>query len=148
MNPDLSQFTNQELLMELKRRLDSVCDHVWEPHQPTPNSPACGRCVKCGVFQPPAYMSDPIPVPDDFKLESVHRNAKKKRPVSESPPTEQMFKAYCESKGIGFKDSKYMWNHWVSNNWTRGGQPIYDWQAAIRAWNTAEYMPSQRKDRR
>jgi hypothetical protein len=92
------------------------------------------------IYEPASKSSRQRPKSQCSKRSEVDE----RRPVVENPPTPEEFKAHCESKGICFNDGKYLWNHWKDNGWTRGGRPIYDWQAAIRAWQSAGHLPSAR----
>ena len=72
------------------------------------------------------------------------RKREKRVPVSENPPTIQEFDTYCKGRKITQDDRGYVWNNWQDNGWTRKGRPIYDWKAAVRAWQCGKFLPSQR----
>lgn len=54
--------------------------------------------------------------------------------------------AYCVEVGLTPSDGSYLFNHWTSNGFTRGGKAIKDWKAMVRAWKDAGYMPSQKQN--
>ena len=52
--------------------------------------------------------------------------------------------AYVESIGLPISDGSWFFDKCEGNGWKNGGQPIKDWQATIRAWKRAGYIPSQK----
>lgn len=53
-------------------------------------------------------------------------------------------KAYCLEQGLPDSDGEWFFYKCQGCGWTNGGKPIRDWQATIRAWKTAGYLPSQK----
>lgn len=53
-------------------------------------------------------------------------------------------KSYAREIGLPESDGEYLFNSWESGGWLRGSKKIKDWQAAMRAWKSGGYMPSQK----
>lgn len=89
---------------------------------------------------PPPARSRRKPVKTDSSSKSTTPPADG-RSRADSP--EQVI-AYCARLGLPATDGLYLWESWQAGGWTRGGQPIRDWQAQVRAWKTGGYLPSQK----
>lgn len=53
------------------------------------------------------------------------------------PPSKQEVMHYCARQGISMDVSGFM-DHYTSNGWRVGNQPMQDWQAAARNWARKE----------
>ena len=63
-------------------------------------------------------------------------------------PTIDAVRVFCAEIGLPESDGDYMFHHWESNGWTKSGKPIKSWQAMIRSWKSAKYLPSQKSSNR
>jgi hypothetical protein len=63
-------------------------------------------------------------------------------------PTIDDVRVFCAEIGLPESDGDYMFHHWESNGWTKSGKPIKSWQAMIRSWKSAKYLPSQKSNNR
>ena len=83
-------------------------------------------------------------VQEDEKEENKNktRAGEKAKPSSESEVVE-----FCTSQRIPETDGRAVWEKWQGNGFTNGGNKMKDWQATIRSWNIAGYLPSQKKRR-
>lgn len=63
-------------------------------------------------------------------------------------PTIDDVRLFCSESGLLESDGDYMFHHWESNGWTKSGKPIKNWQAMIRSWKSAKYLPSQKSNNR
>lgn len=79
--------------------------------------------------QPTPPEPDPEPTP----------KPKSKRFVK---PTLEEVAAYCESRGNSVNPQKFF-NHYESNGWKVGKNPMKDWKAAVRTWEQSEYGGSR-----
>lgn len=52
---------------------------------------------------------------------------------------------FCKCSGLEGSDGVWFFNKCEGNGWTNNGKPIRNWRATIRAWQSAGYMPSQKK---
>ena len=55
-------------------------------------------------------------------------------PLSFSPPDLQEVEDYVISNGL-FIDAREFWDHYTSNGWMVGSNPMKDWKAAVRNWS-------------
>jgi 5-methylcytosine-specific restriction endonuclease McrA len=63
-------------------------------------------------------------------------------------PSIDAVRVFTRELGLPESDGEYMFHHWESNGWTKNGKPIKNWQAMIRSWKSAKYMPSQKTNAR
>ena len=52
---------------------------------------------------------------------------------------------YAISRGLPGSDGEHFFNSQEAGGWTRNGNPLKDWRAAFRTWQSGEYFPSQQK---
>ena len=53
------------------------------------------------------------------------------------PPTEAEVQSYCQEKGYRL-DPQLFLDYYTANGWKVGRNPMKDWKAALRTWNTKE----------
>lgn len=51
---------------------------------------------------------------------------------------------YCKTRRITVNDAEWFYDKCVGCGWKNNGKPIVDWQATIRSWYKAGYLPSQK----
>lgn len=63
------------------------------------------------------------------------------------PPTAEEVRAYCEARGGKVDPQKFL-DHYTSNGWRVGRNPMRDWKAAARNWERSGYNdgPKREKD--
>lgn len=54
-----------------------------------------------------------------------------------SPPTVEEVAAYCSEKGFSIDPQRFV-DYYQSNGWRVGKNPMKDWRAAVRNWNSKE----------
>lgn len=54
------------------------------------------------------------------------------------PPTLEEVTAYCHERGDKVNPEKWM-DHYTSNGWKVGKNPMKDWKAAVRTWENSEF---------
>lgn len=59
-------------------------------------------------------------------------------------PTELEIREFVKKNNLPESDAIWFFNKCEANDWTNGGHPIKSWQATIKAWSAAGYMPSQK----
>ena len=57
--------------------------------------------------------------------------------VREAPPTIEQIKTYCKERSSNI-DPERFFDYYSANNWTFGKTKMYDWKAAVRAWEKLE----------
>ena len=62
----------------------------------------------------------------------------KSRESRRIPPSLEQVKAYCTERRKGVDPDRFF-NHYVSNGWKVGKNPMVDWHAAIRTWENSGY---------
>ncbi len=71
----------------------------------------------------------------------VLRNQGTKVPPSRfEKPTLDEVAAYCAERGKGV-DAQKWFDHYESNGWRVGKNPMKNWQAAVRKWESSEFTP-------
>lgn len=70
--------------------------------------------------------------------------AAKVNPPSKARATQGEMEAYADSLGLPPDDGAYFFDRMETSGWKIGGKPIKDWQAGIRSWKRAGYLPSQK----
>ena len=79
-------------------------------------------------------VHDPVNVGDD-----VMQNEAKSSPRSLfKPPSIDEVKEYCAERG-GKVDPQRWYDYYQSNGWKVGRNPMKDWRAAVRSWETNLY---------
>lgn len=73
---------------------------------------------------------------------SPHPEPKKKKAAARG--TLEEITAFCRTLGLPASDAESIFHKWEGNGWTNGPRPIKDWQATIRSWKAAGYLPSQK----
>lgn len=58
--------------------------------------------------------------------------------------TMEEIKKFCSTSNMTDQDAIWFFNKCEGCGWTNGGRPIKDWQATIRSWSAAGYLPSQK----
>lgn len=61
------------------------------------------------------------------------RNIKEKTPSRFIPPTLEEVKAYCEERNNNVDPEKWF-DHYSSNGWKVGRNPMKDWKSSVRYW--------------
>lgn len=84
---------------------------------------------------------------DTEELELSKTKSNKARIVMYRPSIDAV-RVFARKLGLPESDGEYMFHHWESNGWTKNGKPIKNWQAMIRSWKSAKYMPSQKTNAR
>ena len=86
----------------------------------------------------------------DIDIEINNIGGKNAPPVSKSkrfvPPTVDEVKAYCIERNNGI-DAEHFVDHYTTNGWKVGKNPMKDWKAAVRTWERRanEFKPTQTK---
>lgn len=60
------------------------------------------------------------------------------------PPTLDEVKAYCRERQNDVNPEKFI-DHYTSNGWKVGKNPMKDWKAAVRTWERSEFKPQEKK---
>ena len=72
------------------------------------------------------------------KIENERENMKAysgKMPARFAPPTLEQVQAYCRQRGNGVDPRRFL-DYYASNGWRVGPNPMRDWQAAVRGWES------------
>lgn len=64
--------------------------------------------------------------------------------VSSVPPSLEEVKAYVRENGLSV-DPKEFFDRYEANGWTAGDEPIRNWQAVLRGWDTKEKFFREKK---
>jgi hypothetical protein len=77
----------------------------------------------------------------DIKEISSLRSDTKKNFIK---PTLQEIQAYCQERKNSVNPQKWL-NHYESNGWKVGKNPMKDWKAAVRTWENSDYSKQEQK---
>jgi hypothetical protein len=72
------------------------------------------------------------------------KDTKKEKEDRRRPAALSNVQEFCRSESINASDALWFWEKGKGNGWTNGGKAIKDWQATLRSWKTAGYLPSQK----
>lgn len=78
--------------------------------------------------------SDPAPPESPPRL----RGTPPRKTKRFTPPTLQQVEEYCRERGNRVQPEKFI-NHYTSNGWKVGKNPMKDWRAAIRTWENNDF---------
>ena len=77
---------------------------------------------------------------------NVNVNANEnKRTCRFAPPTLDDVTAYCAERGNGIDPQRFI-DYYQSNGWKVGKNPMRDWKAAVRNWETRDAAPKKAED--
>lgn len=79
--------------------------------------------------------------------ENINENININKVITKSfiKPTLEEVRAYCLERNKGV-DAEKWYNHYTSNGWRVGRNPMKDWKAAVRTWETNDIGNSQPKE--
>lgn len=61
-----------------------------------------------------------------------------------TPPTLEQVKAYCQERNNNVDPQRWL-DHYTSNGWKVGRNPMKDWKAAVRTWERSGYNDTPKK---
>ena len=70
--------------------------------------------------------------------ESIDKESEGMKNKRFSPPTLEDVKNYCIERG-NIIDAEKLYDHYTSNGWKVGKNPMKDWKAAVRKWEKNEF---------
>lgn len=112
----------QKVTLQSDKREDSIC--------PTGQMDLTERANGIDLQgEPIPYINTDIK-PNDMDIYNVDRPQKKTRFV---PPTLEEVQDYCWERQNNVDPVKFI-NHYESNGWKVGRNPMKDWKAAVRTW--------------
>lgn len=53
--------------------------------------------------------------------------------------------AYIVNRGLPQTDGEWFFDKMLASGWKNGGEPVKDWQATVRTWQTCGFFPSQKQ---
>lgn len=82
-------------------------------------------------------------LPATSRLNRIEHEEEEKK---KAPPRPSLLEIsdFCKSEQLTEDDALATFHKWEANGFTNNGRHIKNWQATIRAWKAAKYMPSQR----
>jgi len=80
------------------------------------------------------------PPDTDTDTETDKKKTARKRATFVKPTVEQVA-AYCRERGNSVAPAAFV-NHYTANGWKVGKNPMKDWQAAVRTWETRDEKSS------
>lgn len=81
-----------------------------------------------------------VPVPDNDK-EIKEKSIEKKRRFA--PPTREEVQEYIDQQGYKVDANKFI-DFYTSKGWMVGKNPMKDWRAAVRTWNTRDKVTPEK----
>jgi hypothetical protein len=77
----------------------------------------------------------------DYEKKRVPTEPQKKSDQRFSPPTAEQVREYCQEKSLNNVDPQQFVDFYASKGWKVGNQPMKDWKAAARTWNSRQKSP-------
>lgn len=74
----------------------------------------------------------------DTRVKKKEREIKKEASAPFVPPTPEEVKAYCLERNNSV-DAQHFVDYYKANGWMVGKNPMQDWKAAVRSWETNGY---------
>ena len=96
------------------------------------------RLLSADTERYPTTTSNPNLQPQSTT--STDNNIKADKPPARhrfSPPTLDEVRAYCAEKGYMLDADRFV-DYYTSNGWKVGKNPMKDWRAAVRSWNSKD----------
>ncbi len=96
------------------------------------------------------YPTTPEPLNDEVKLREVKLSKDKRRESSNKDikkfikPTLQEIKEYCIQRENKVNHLKFF-NHYESNGWKVGRNNMKNWKAAVRTWESSDFINNKTK---
>jgi hypothetical protein len=79
------------------------------------------------------------------KGQGIREDAREENPPSKARGTRDEFVTYAQEIGLPKTDGEFLHDHFLESGWKRGKEPIKDWKAAMRKWQSAKWLPSQKQ---
>lgn len=92
---------------------------------------------KCAGAHPPAHAPAKQPVCPS-PLPSPSPQHKREPAARFTPPSLDEVRTYCLERGNAVEPQRFI-NHYESNGWRVGRNPMKDWKAAVRTWEKNGY---------
>jgi hypothetical protein len=80
------------------------------------------------------------------RVEKSREEKNKSKSVAFAPPSLTEVSAYCKERGNKVDPQKWM-DHYSSNGWRVGRNPMRDWRAAVRTWERSEFGVKQKSNK-
>lgn len=78
------------------------------------------------------------------RVEALEAQLKRQGPKKMLAPSRGEVILFFESLQLPSSDGEWFFDKCEGNGWRAGGAPIKNWQATVRAWMKAKYLPSQK----
>jgi hypothetical protein len=78
------------------------------------------------------------------KKKDKEKEKEKEAQKSKSRGAIEELKSFAAEIGLSEMDGESMFHHWEANGWKNGSNPVKDWQAGMRKWKSAGWLPSQK----
>jgi hypothetical protein len=120
-----------------------ISECVWDTHTVTASAVTQTNVRTPKKVRTPKNVRTRAPqnVQPDKKVQSAEDVQTEENLVPSLPEISEVI-AYCAKLGLPATDAKYLHDHWLSNGFKKNGEPIADWQAAIRARKARNFLPS------
>jgi hypothetical protein len=114
---------------------------------PEPAGEASDWMPTSGNFRESAATCGELPpVPATSRLNRIeHEHEVEGKRKAPPRPSLSELSQFCKSEHLTEGDAEATFHKWEANGFTNNGKPIKNWQATIRAWKAAGFMPSQKK---
>jgi len=107
-----------------------------------PHRAVLKQLEKHGLLRVPEGYCEGTCTPQDKdkeKEQDKEENSEPKKPAKAFvKPTLAEVTAYCRERGKGVNPEKWL-DHYESNGWRVGRNPMRDWRAAVRKWEDSEF---------
>lgn len=101
--------------------------------------PSAAECGEIQGNDPPIPIPYPSPIPNPIPDPNNESGAGK--PPTHTrfvPPKAKEVREYCQGNGLTFVDPERFVNFYQSKGWKVGKEPMKDWKAAVRGWNSRD----------
>lgn len=116
----------------------------FSPQKGAPNAPIDSRKGASGAEKGAFNSIKGAPDAPEPVITVKNRKSIPTQPAAR-PTLEDMLE-FGAAVEISNSDIEILFWKWKGNGWVNGGTPIRDWQATLRSWKKANYLPSQKSD--
>lgn len=118
----------ERVLDERANFVKNRLDNLKPPHKDTPHE---------NPIREPHMGGSPSPSPSPSESSVPISKSNKSRRALFAPPTVEEVAAYCLERGNQIQAERFV-DHYISNGWKVGKNPMRDWKATVRTWEKNE----------
>ena len=125
---------------ELRETPDRTSDNRTRLNRTTANRTPCNRTSVFGSDKNNHIKNNHI---KNNQIEDIYSTGPSAK-IFKKPTLEEV-RAYCQERGNSVNPEKW-YDHYTSNGWKVGKNPMKDWKAAVRTWERSGYNDAKKTE--